>query len=73
MIWLVCRVQVQLAISTIVVTIALIHLVWDIECRELVIALPATMVRAEKVLFEWHVWSGMYSTHQLVISISVIF
>ena len=34
----------------IVVTIALIHLVWDIESRELVIALPAPMVRAEKVV-----------------------
>ena len=39
----------------IVVTIALIHLVWDIDCRKLVISLPAPMVRAEKVEL-----SGMY-------------
>ena len=43
----------------IVVTIAFIHLVWDIKCRELLIALPVAKVRAEKVLFEWHDWGGM--------------
>ena len=50
----------------IVVTIALIPLVWDIDCRKLVIALPAPMVKAEKVLFEWHVWGGMYGVCLLI-------
>ena len=53
----------------IVVTIALIHLVWDIECRELVIGLPAPMVRAEKVLFEWHDCGGLYGVCLLINSI----
>ena len=47
-------------------TIALIHLVWDIECRDLVIALPAPKVRAEKVLFVWHNWGGMYGVGLLI-------